>query len=257
MKITILKIGGNVIDDTKNLHQALDFFSQIPDYKILVHGGGKLATQLAKRLNIKTQMIDGRRVTDADTLQIVTMTYAGWINKQLVAKLQARGVTTIGLSGADLNVLQAHKRANNGVDYGFVGDINHVNTAQLEGLLKLGITPIFCPITHDNQGQLFNTNADTIAAEIAKALSKIFDVTLQYCFEKKGVLSDVNDENSVINNIQFSDYEYFKSKKIIHSGMIPKLDNAFTAIQFGVKKVVIGDLNCINGSGGTILNSEF
>jgi acetylglutamate kinase len=256
-KLTVLKIGGNVIDDAKNLHRALDLFSQIPDYKLLVHGGGKLATQLSERLNIKTLMIDGRRVTDADTLQVVVMTYAGWINKQLVAGLQARGTTTLGLSGADLNILQAHKRINNGIDYGFVGDIDQVNTHQLEDLLKLGITPVFCPITHDNQGQLFNTNADTIAAEIAKALSKIFEVTLQYCFEKKGVLSDVNDENSVIKKMQIADYEYSKSKKIIHSGMIPKLDSAFSAIQFGVKKVIIGDLDCINNNGGTVVNSKF
>lgn len=256
-KITVLKIGGNVLDDAKNLEKALNSFSQIPDYKILIHGGGKLATQTATRLGIKTQMIDGRRVTDMETLQVVVMTYAGWINKQLVAGLQARGTTTLGLCGADLNIIQAHKRVNSDIDYGFVGDIDQVNTQQLEGLLGLNITPVFCPITHDNQGMLFNTNADTIASEIAKSLSKKFDVTLQYCFEKKGVLSNIDDENSIIQKMQLPDYEFFKSKKIIHSGMIPKLDNAFSAIHFGVKKVVIGDLNCINNNGGTVLNSGF
>ncbi len=236
----VIKIGGNIIDDESKLSSFLKSFAAIKGNKILVHGGGKLATKLSADLGIPQQMIDGRRITDAETLKIVTMVYAGYINKNIVTQLQANGCNAIGLTGADGNMITAHKRVHATIEYGFVGDINSVNTDFLQNLLGGELAVVVAPITHDSNGQLLNTNADTIAQEIAKAMGKIYTVQLVYTFEKAGVLLDVHDENSVIPIINPADYEMLKSKNLIFAGMIPKLDNAFTALQNGVHKVMIG-----------------
>ena len=236
----VVKIGGNVIDDALKLKGFLDVFSSIKGLKILVHGGGKLATQMAAQLGIEQQLVDGRRITDAETLKVVTMVYAGYINKNIVAQLQANGANALGLSGADGNIISALKRANAGIDYGFVGDVDRVNNKLLETLLQQGITPVVCPITHNGDGQLLNTNADTIAQELAKALSKIYKVHLVYSFEKEGVLLNAEDETTVIKNITPVYYQQLKEEGTIFAGMIPKLDNAFAALRSGVAKVIIG-----------------
>jgi len=241
--VYVIKIGGNIIDDDAKLAAFLKDFATVPGKKILVHGGGKLATKLAIELGVQQQMVDGRRITDAETLKIVTMVYAGYINKNIVAQLQANGCNAIGLSGADGNVIKAHKRPPvqaTGIDYGFVGDVDAVNTTLLQSILAQDITVVLAPITHDNNGSLLNTNADTIAQETAKALSSIYEVTLIYSFEKKGVLMNAEDDNSVIASINPSFYKELKEQQVIFAGMIPKLDNAFAAIQSGVKQVIIG-----------------
>ncbi len=255
--VYVIKIGGNIIDDEKKLSSFINDFALIEGKKILVHGGGKLATQLANQLGIQQQMIDGRRVTDAETIKIVTMVYAGYINKNIVAQLQAKNCNAIGLTGADANLIQAHKRQHATIDFGFVGDIDVVNTSLLQTLLDKNMTVVIAPITHNHAGQLLNTNADTIAQEIAKALSKQYIVELIYSFEKNGVLLDVNDNSSVIANLNVVEYEKLKSKQLIFSGMIPKLDNAFAALESGVSKVVIGNAEHLreiiqNKSGTTI-----
>jgi len=260
-KLFVIKIGGNIIDDGEKLNQFLQSFSSIKSSKILVHGGGKLATKLAKQLGVEQQMIDGRRITDAETLKIVTMVYAGSINKNIVAKLQSHQCNAIGLSGADGNCIISHKRGTNsslgakGVDYGFVGDVDTVNASLLKSLLDQSIAVVLAPITVDTNGQLLNTNADTIAQETAKALSKLYDVELIYSFEKSGVLLDVSDESSVIRTIDPSSYQKLKEEKKIFEGMIPKLDNAFAALQSGVAKVIIGKAEeldqLISGNSGT------
>lgn len=236
----VVKIGGNIIDDEKKLASFLRDFATLDALKILVHGGGKLATRMAEQMNIPQQMVDGRRITDAETLKIVTMVYAGYINKNIVAQLQQHGCNAIGMTGADGNTVLAHKRKHASLDYGFVGDVDAVNTPLLKSLLNQGITIVMAPITHDKQAQLLNTNADTIAQELAKGLSKDFDVQLVYSFEKSGVLLDANDDSTVINSINPSYYQQLKSEQKIFAGMIPKLDNAFAALQQGVKKVIIG-----------------
>ncbi len=238
--VYVIKIGGNIIDNEQALSAFLSMFAVLPGKKVLVHGGGKLATQLADRLGVEQQMVDGRRITDAETLKIVTMVYAGYINKNIVAQLQANGSNAIGLTGADGNMIQAHKREHASIDYGFAGDIDAVNTSFLKNLLDNNITVVAAPITHDAKGQLLNTNADTIAQEIAKALAKEYKVQLIYSFEKKGVLLDVNDEASVIPEINAVKYAGLKEQQLIFAGMIPKLDNAFSALQNGVSKVIIG-----------------
>ena len=238
----VIKIGGNIIDDASKLNNFLKQFTDIQGKKILVHGGGKLATQLAKDLGIEQEMVDGRRITDAATLKIVTMVYAGFINKNIVAILQSNGNNAIGFTGADANLIKAHKRltsASKGIDYGFVGDIDEVNTSAIEPLLIQNIAIVVAPITHDGNGQLLNTNADTIASEAAKALAQYFEVTLIFCFGKKGVLLDENDDESVIPKINKSLFEDYKAQGIINKGMIPKLENAFEAIESGVNKVII------------------
>lgn len=256
----VIKIGGSIIDEEKKLSSFLKSFASIEGKKVLVHGGGKLATKLADQLGIQQQMIDGRRITDAETLKIVTMVYAGYINKNIVAQLQAIGCNAIGLTGADGNMIQAHKRQHAGIDYGFVGDIDSVNTELLQNLLEKNITIVAAPVTHDANGQLLNTNADTIAQEIAKALRNIYEVQLVYSFEKPGVLLDVNDENSVITELGPAYYAELKSSQLIFEGMIPKIDNAFAALQNGVSKVIIGraeDLQqLIAGKAGTTLVHE-
>jgi len=236
----VIKIGGNIIDDELLLTAFLKKFASIKSKKILVHGGGKLATRLAEKLGIPQQMIDGRRITDAETLKIVTMVYAGYINKNIVAHLQSRQCNAAGISGADGNSILSHKREKAGIDYGYAGDVDQVNTDLFKQLLDCGLALVVAPITHDGKNQLLNTNADTIAQEIAKAMSSSFDVSLVYSFEKPGVLLNVDDENSVIRILQALYYKELKESKKIFAGMIPKLDNAFTAISQGVKKVIIG-----------------
>jgi acetylglutamate kinase len=259
-KLIVIKIGGNIIDDEGKLTSFLQSFAKIEGKKILVHGGGKLATRVAEAMGIDQQIIDGRRITDAETLKVVTMVYAGYINKNIVAVLQANNCAAIGITGADGNLIQAHQRKNKEVDYGFVGDIDVINSKLLSGLLNDNFSVIVAPITHNKQGQLLNTNADTIAQEIAKAMSNFFEVHLIYSFEKAGVLKDVTDEDSVINEINPSNYIQLKEQNIIFEGMIPKLDNAFAALENGVKRIVIGNaeklFELINGSSGTNIIHE-
>ncbi len=259
-KLYVIKIGGNIIDDDAKLASFLKDFSLIQEKKILVHGGGKLATRLAEELGIEQKLLDGRRITDAETLKIVTMVYAGYINKNIIAALQANECNAIGLSGADGDCILAHKRIHPGMDYGFVGDIDVINTKLITTLLEENISIVFAPITHDQQGQLLNTNADTIAQEIAKAMSSNYYVELIYAFEKNGVLLDADDDLSVISELKPVFYKELKDNKKIFAGMIPKLDNAFTALSNGVKKVVIGKAENINqlisGNSGTVITNE-
>jgi acetylglutamate kinase len=238
--LSIIKIGGNIIDDAIELAQFLNDFSKISGNKILVHGGGKSATKMAKNIGLVPQMIDGRRITDQPMLDVVVMIYAGEINKNIVAQLQANDTNAMGFSGADGNLIQSTKRNHPTIDYGFVGDVQKVNTPLLQTLINSGIIPVFCAITHDKNGQLLNTNADTIASELAIAASEVFEVTLNYCFEKPGVLTDVDDDSSVIKNINQELYAKLKEEKAIHSGMIPKLDNCFNSLSKGVQKIRIG-----------------
>ncbi len=242
MNLHIVKIGGNVIDNSENLHCFLKDFVAIDGYKILVHGGGKIATQLSATLGIESKLVDGRRITDIETLRVVTMVYAGLINKNIVASLQAIKCNAIGLTGADGNFILAKKRPIKTIDYGFVGDIddNSISPGNLSRLLEAGFVPVFSALTHDGAGQLLNTNADTIASALAVALSKLYETTLIYCFEKKGVLQDIDDEDSLIRDIDPERYEELKKQQIIAGGMLPKLDNAFAAISCGVKAVIIG-----------------
>lgn len=241
-KLTIIKIGGNVIDDSDKLHLFLKAFSDIEGYKILVHGGGKMATNLATDMGVEAKMIDGRRITDIETLRIVTMVYAGLISKNLVAQLQMYGCNALGLCGADGNLIKANKRPIKEIDFGFVGDLDEdsIQTENLSKLLKSGFIPVFSAITHDGNSQLLNTNADTIASAIAAAMSSKNETSLVFCFEKKGVLIDVNDENSVIREMNPKVYENLKNQGILTDGMLPKLQNAFEAIEKGVKEVYIG-----------------
>jgi len=256
-QIHIIKVGGNIIDDELKLSEFLTSFAAFPGKKILVHGGGKLATRLAADLNIPQQMVDGRRITDADTLKIVTMVYAGYINKNIVASLQAKNCPAIGLCGADANIISAHKRKHPTIDYGFVGDVDSIDTKMLSVFLESGLNLVLAPLTHDGHGQLLNTNADTIAQEIAKALAEQYTVNLVYCFEKAGVLMNAEDEQTLIPIINPSLFEKLKSEKKIFAGMIPKLENAFKALESGVNKVVIGKAEAwedlMAGRSGTII----
>lgn len=238
-ELVVIKIGGNVVDNPSVLSQVLADFSAIPTKKILVHGGGKIADVLLKKMQIEPKKIEGRRITDEATLEVVTMVYAGLINKKIVAELQSLDCNALGLTGADLNSILAHKRSKSNIDYGFAGDIDAINTEGLSQLLEVAQTIVFAPITHDKKGQLLNTNADTIASTLAVGLSQQYDVTLKYCFEKQGVLSDVNDDNSVIPNISYDAFQQGKADGTFFEGMIPKLDNAFSAMKNGVKSVVI------------------
>lgn len=242
MKLYVVKIGGNVIDNSANLHQFLKDFAALDGLKILVHGGGKVATQISSSLGIEAKLVDGRRITDIETLRVVTMVYAGLINKNLVAQLQRYHNNAIGLTGADGNFIRAKKRPVKTIDYGFVGDLDKdsVQADSISKLLDASFTPVFCALTHDGDGQMLNTNADTIAAALAVSLSKIYETTLIYCFEKKGVLQDIDDEDSLISEINPERYEQLKLEKIVSEGMLPKLDNAFDAIKSGVKEVIIG-----------------
>lgn len=237
--LTVIKIGGNVIDDPAALTRFLTAFAGLPSAKVLIHGGGKVATQVADKLGIQTTMVEGRRITDQPMLDVVTMVYGGLVNKQIVAKLQALDVNAIGLTGADAGTVLAKKRPVNDIDYGMVGDIDEVNSGQIQFFLHQDLTPVFAPLTYSEAGELLNTNADTMASAIAVDMVKHNTVTLVYCFEKKGVLADPNDDNSVINELTPSIYAEHKAAGTINKGMIPKLDNAFKALTNGVSKVVI------------------
>jgi acetylglutamate kinase len=239
-KLNVIKIGGNIIDDERKLSSFLQSFASIQSPKILVHGGGKLATKLAEQLHIEQQLVEGRRITDAETLKVVTMVYAGFINKNIVAQLQANNCHAIGLCGADGNLIQSHKRVHASIDYGFVGDVDTINSSLLQSLLSQNLNVVVAPITHNKEGQLLNTNADTIAQEIAQAMSAFYEVHLIYSFEKSGVLLDANNDTTVISSITPTYYKELKEKQIIFAGMIPKLDNAFSALNKGVHRVVIG-----------------
>ena len=247
-QLTIIKIGGNVIDNSENLHQFLLDFTALPGDKILVHGGGKIATELGESLGIEAKMVEGRRITDIETLRIVTMVYAGLINKNMVAQLQAKGNNAIGLTGADGNIIKAKKRPVKEIDYGFVGDLdeNSVSAGTLDSLLKAGLVPVLCAITHDGDTQLLNTNADTIASSVAVAMSALYETRLVYCFEKKGVLKDVADDATVVKEIRADEFEGLKADGTVQGGMIPKLHNAFEAINKGVSAVYIGKANELN-----------
>ena len=244
-KLQVVKVGGNVIENRKSLNDFLVDFTKIRGAKILVHGGGKEATQMAHKLNVPVQIIEGRRITDAANLEIISMLYAGKINKTIVALLQAYKCDSLGLTGADGNSIVAEKRSSKPIDFGFVGDVISVNSALFNLLLNQKITPVCCAITHDKNGQLLNTNADTIASEIASSMSAYYEVTLSYCFEKKGVLKKLIDEDSVIPSINSNQYEYLKKEGIINEGMLPKIKNCFEALKKGVTKVRIGNSKMI------------
>ena len=253
--IRVVKIGGNVIDDAQNLSAFLDRFAELPAPKVLVHGGGKLATRLCEQLSIETKMIDGRRITDRETLDVVTMVYAGLVNKQIVAALQARGCMAIGLSGADANLIPAHRRPAEPIDYGFVGDVEQqsFNVTFLQSLIEQGVTPVVCPLTHDGQGTMLNTNADSVASAVAIGASQLDETQLVFCFEKPGVLRDVNDDHSVIEHIDEQTYSALLQEQVISKGMLPKIAASFRAIENGVSSVVIKHAdNLLNATGTTI-----
>ncbi|SDB56251.1 N-acetylglutamate kinase [Flavobacteriaceae bacterium MAR_2010_188] len=238
--LKVVKIGGSIIDDETSLFQFLENFSTLKGKKILVHGGGKLATQLSNKMGVEVKMVEGRRITDAETLDIITMVYAGKINKNIIANLQRFNCNSVGFTGADGNSVVSKKRLVKEIDFGFAGDVEKVNIDVLEILINNKTVPVFCAITHDNQGQLLNTNADTMAAEIAIAFAKIYNVELFYCFEKAGVLMDVADESSIIETIDTSSYSEMKNAGVIADGMLPKLKNCFYAIENKVEKVCLG-----------------
>lgn len=248
-----MKVGGAVVEDEARLSRLLSDFSAIEGRKVLVHGGGRRATAVASRLGIESKMVNGRRITDRDMLEVVTMVYGGLVNKNLVARLQANGVDAIGLTGADIDVIRSHKRPVKDVDYGFVGDVDHVDGHKLRTLIEAGITPVMAPLTHDGNGNILNTNADTIAAETAKALAEHYDVTLIFSFEKKGVLSNPDDEDSVIPLITRADFERYVADGTVAGGMLPKLENAFEAISAGVLRVNITLATAIDGCHGTMI----
>ena len=253
-KLTIVKVGGAIVEDEAQLTQLLKDFSAIEGNKVLVHGGGRRATQIAASLGIESKMVNGRRITDADMLNVVTMVYGGLVNKNLIARLQANGVNALGLTGADMDVIRSHKRPlKDGIDFGFVGDVDQVNGDLLCQLIKTGITPVMAPLTHDGQGNILNTNADTIASETAKALAPYYDVTLIFSFEKKGVLRNPNDDDSVIPVITHADFIKYKADGTISGGMLPKIENAFSAINAGVGQVIITLATAIDGNHGTVI----
>ena len=254
--LTILKIGGKVLEEEAELKAALAYFAGIPGAKILVHGGGKQANRIITALDIEPRMLHGRRITDARTLDVVTMVYAGLVNKKVVSLLQALGCNALGLSGADGNLIRAHKRIVKTHDYGFAGDIDEINGRALQQLLDAGYAPTFCAITHDAQGQLLNTNADTIASQLAVEMAKGYDVCLQFCFEKKGVLKDPADDDSVIPELHPQLYAHYKDTGGISGGMLPKLDNAFAAIDQGVRTVWIGDRQALEAATATKVHGE-
>ena len=252
-KLTIIKVGGKIVEETDTLNRLLSDFSAISGYKLLVHGGGRSATRIAAQLGIESQMVNGRRITDAETLKVVTMVYGGLVNKNIVAGLQGKGVNAIGLTGADMGVIRSDKRPVKDVDYGFVGDVKEVHADVLVQLIRQGIVPVMAPLTYDGAGGLLNTNADTIAGETAKALAEAFDVTLMYCFEKKGVLRDENDDNSVIPVITPDLFRQYVDEGVIQGGMIPKLENSFSAVEAGVTQVIITSASAIDGKSGTVI----
>lgn len=252
-KITIVKVGGAVVEDEVQLAQLLKDFAAIEGRKVLVHGGGRRATQVAKSLGIESKMVNGRRITDKDMLQVVTMVYGGLVNKNLVAQLQACGVNALGLTGADIDVIRSHKRPVKDVDYGYVGDVERADGDALHQLIETGIVPVMAPLTHDGKGNMLNTNADTIASETAKSLALHYDVTLIYSFEKKGVLANADDDDSVIERITRDDFNRYVADGTIQGGMIPKIENALAAVEAGVERVIITLATAIDGKHGTVI----
>lgn len=250
--LTIIKVGGKIVEEPDTLAALITDFAAIPGLKLLVHGGGRSATRLASQLGIEQKMVDGRRITDADTLRIVTMVYGGLVNKNIVCSLQAKGINAIGLTGADMDIIRSHRRPAGAIDYGFVGDVDRVDAKAIARLLDAGLVPVIAPLSHDGKGSMLNTNADTIASEVAQALAPLFNTTLTFCFEKAGVLADQDDDNSVIKKINRATYQQLRDQNIIAGGMIPKLDNAFKALDSGVKEVVITRADAIaNADCGT------
>lgn len=252
--LNVIKVGGAVVEDPQALEAFLTQFAAVEGCKVLVHGGGRSATAMAARLGIETKMLNGRRITDEAMLEVVTMVYGGLVNKTIVARMQAAGLNAIGLTGADMDSIRSDKRPSEPIDYGFVGDVRHVDGKALHTLVGAGFVPVMAPLTHDGKGQLLNTNADTIAAEVAKGLVPFYDVTLTFCFEKKGVLADPEDEDSVIPRINRAKYDALVADGTLSGGMLPKFHNAFSALDAGVVRVVITSAN--NLSGGTVINQE-
>lgn len=254
-KLTLVKVGGAIVEDEAQLSQLLKDFGAIEGRKVLVHGGGRRATQVASRLGIESQMVGGRRITDAAMLEVVTMVYGGLVNKNVVARLQAQGVSAIGLTGADGDVIRSHRRPlKDGVDFGFVGDVDKVSDETLARMIEGGMVPVLAPLTHDGEGHLLNTNADTIASEAAKALARRYDVTLIYSFEKAGVLRNPDDDTSVIETINRADFEHYRADGTISGGMLPKIENALAAVEAGVNRVIITLATKIDGHHGTVIS---
>ena len=253
--LTLIKVGGKIVEEASSLQRLLTDFAAISGHKLLVHGGGRSATRIAEQLGIESRMVDGRRITDAETLRVVTMVYGGLVNKNIVAGLQARGVNALGLTGADMDVIRSVKRPVKDIDYGYVGDVERVDARLLGDLIARGVVPVMAPLTHDGAGNLLNTNADTIASETARALAARFDVTLIYCFEKKGVLRDPDDEDSVIPSLNRRSFEALTADGTIAGGMIPKIENALAAIEAGVKRVIITRADAVDGHSGTLIQA--
>ena len=254
-KLTVVKVGGAVVEDEEQLARLLNDFAAIEGNKVLVHGGGRRTTKVAASLGIESKMVNGRRITDRDMLEVVTMVYGGLVNKNVVARLQANGVNALGLTGADMDVLRSRKRPiKDGIDFGYVGDVERADGKALQTLIEAGIVPVMAPLTHDGSGNILNTNADTIAGETAKALAPFYDVTLIYSFEKKGVLANPDDDDSVIPMITPADFERYKADGTVAGGMIPKLENAFAAIDAGVGRVIITLASAIDGNHGTVIS---
>ena len=253
-KVTVVKVGGKIVEAPDTLETLLHRFSALEGLKVLVHGGGRTATEVAARLGVETHMVDGRRITDADMLRVVTMVYGGLVNKQVVARLQACGVNALGLTGADMNLIRSHRRPErNGVDFGFVGDVDTVDGERLAQLLHSGVTPVVAPLTHDGEGHQLNTNADTMAGEVAKALARQFEVTLVYCFEHAGVLADPDNEASVIPLITRRDFDALKAQGVVTGGMLPKIENCLSAVGAGVRRVVITRADTLQEGCGTTI----
>lgn len=255
-ELSIIKVGGKVVEEEDSLNKLLDDFVKLPGFKVLVHGGGRSATKISEKLGIETKMVNGRRITDAETLKVVTMVYAGLVNKTIVASLQARDCNAVGLSGADLNLIRAVKRPVKDIDYGFVGDVVSVQTDEVSKLINDGVVPVIAPLTHDGKGLMLNTNADTMASSMGKALAQLFNVNLVYCFEKPGVMLDQNDDDSVISTLNHQNFKKLQDDGVINEGMIPKLDNGFDSINSGVKKVIITNIKGLGGgnfSGTTLV----
>ena len=237
--LTIIKVGGKIVENSESLNSLLKDFAAVEGKKLLVHGGGRSATQMAARLGVETKMVDGRRITDEAVLEVVTMVYGGLVNKRIVAGLQALGIDAVGLTGADMNIVLSDKRKVSAVDYGWVGDVKRVNAAAVATLIESGCCPVVAPLTHDGCGHMLNTNADTMAGEMAKAMAAHYDVTLMFCFEKPGVLADENDDSSLIPTITPAVLDDLKRRGVVSGGMIPKLDNAIACVSAGVESVVI------------------
>ncbi len=255
-KLTVVKVGGKIVEDEASLARLIEDFARMEGAKVLCHGGGRTATDVAARLGVETVMVEGRRVTDAAMLDVVTMVYGGLVNKRVVARLQAAGVNALGLTGADMDVIRSHRRPAGKVDYGFVGDVERADGARLAALIRSGITPVMAPLTHDGLGNLLNTNADTIAGETAKALAAEFDVTLVYCFEHAGVLRQADDETSVIPLITRQDFPALVADGTVSGGMIPKIENCLQAVESGVARVIITAADSLGQGGGTEIKQQ-